>query len=192
MTPFKGINRVTSPFGYRKSPITGRTELHEGEDIVTDAAAWPHDAWKVRECTGGTVLRVTSDKWRGNYVDVQTSPGIFERYQHMHEIYVKPGQSVPQGTVLGMAGKTGDSTGVHLHMGVYKNGAAINPEQWSDVPNRVGRYPGNDTKDGVDPAPAPVAPKLYMITIGPASTGDMNTIEAMAKSLQLNTEVKDV
>ena len=190
MTPFKGTNRVTSPFGYRTSPIYGTAELHKGEDITT-TGTWPGPDWQVRECTGGTVLRVTSDKWRGNYVDVQTSPGVFERYQHMHEIYVKPGQNLPQGTLLGMAGKTGDSTGVHLHFEVQKNGVAINPEQWSDVPNRKGSYAGNDTLDGVEPAPEPEKPKLYILTIGPASTGDKNTLESTAKALQLGVEVAE-
>lgn len=146
MTPFKGTNRVTSPFGPRTSPITGRAEQHRGQDIVSNDGDW-----NVRECTGGTVIRVTSDKWRGKYVDIQTAPKDFERYQHMDSIAVKVGQVVKQGDIIGVAGNTGDVTGRHLHFGVYRNGSAeanaINPQQWSDVPNKVGSYPGNNNKD---------------------------------------------
>lgn len=156
MTPFKGTNRITSPFGPRRSPISGRQEQHKGEDIVT-SGTWPGDAWLVRECTGGTVLRVTKDQWRGNYVDVETWPGVFERYQHMHEIYVRPGRAVPQGFILGMAGKTGDSTGVHLHFEVQKSGGAVNPSAWSGVPNAVGSYAGDDKMDGAADVPVPGA-----------------------------------
>ncbi len=155
MTPFKGSNRVTSPFGPRQSPITGLAENHKGQDI-TAAGAWPGEAWLVRECTGGTVLRVTRDRWRGNYVDVQTAPGVLERYQHLHEIYVEEGQAAPQGAVLAMAGSSGDSTGVHLHFEVQKNGSALNPEAWSEVPNQKGSHPGNDN---LDAAPAPAKAK---------------------------------
>ncbi len=189
MTPFRGTNRVTSAYGPRRSPISGRQEQHKGEDIVA-AGAWPGEAWLVRECSGGTVLRVTSDQWRGNYVDVQTAPGVFERYQHMHEIYVRPGQGVPQGCILGMAGKTGDSTGPHLHFEVQKNGVAVNPAAWSDLPNAVGICPGNDKLDGEargeapgPPVPAvphlPGRPVLYEHNGIVASPGDAAATETL-------------
>lgn len=146
MTPFEGECRVTSPFGARKSPITGVAEQHKGIDIVT-TGNWPGAAWKVRECTGGTVLRIASDRWRGNYVDVQTDIGVFQRYQHLHEVYVVVGQAVKQGDAIGMAGKTGDSTGVHLHFEVQKNGVPAEPSAWCDVPNREGSHPGNSRMD---------------------------------------------
>ena len=190
MTPFKGTNRVTSPYGWRTSPINGQAQHHNGQDIV-GSGAYPGAGWEVRELTGGTVLRVTSDQWRGKYVDVQTSPGIFERYQHMKDIYAKVGQKVPQGTVLGMAGTTGDSTGVHLHFEVQKNGYAINPEVFSDIPNRVGTYAGNYTIDGVQPAPEPEKPKMYTLAVGPMTAGDKNILESQAKALGLPVAAKE-
>lgn len=194
MTPFAGTNRVTSPFGPRISPITKKTEHHNGQDIVTTGD------WTVRECTGGVVLRVTSDKWRGNYVDVQTAPGVFERYQHMARIYVKAGDRVPQGTPLGIAGSTGDSTGVHLHFEVQKNGAAVNPSPWSGIPNVIGSYPGNNNIDGKTQDPDPIVPvpsKMVTLQIGPMSSGDKSTIESLAapaieKAKELGLPVKFV
>ncbi len=163
MTPFASRNKITSPFGARTSPITGGQEQHRGQDITA-----PDGNWQVRECTGGTVIRVGYDNSRGNYVDVRTSPRHFERCQHMESIAVRAGQAVPQGTVLGMAGSTGASTGRHLHFGVYAAGPetdgytalaqintlerfAVEPSAWSDVPNQTGTHPGNNN---LDAAPA--------------------------------------
>ena len=192
MTPFKGKNKGTSPFGPRTSPITGRAEQHRGQDITA-----PDGDWQVREVTGGTVLRVTSDQWRGKYVDVQTKPGTFERYQHMDAIYVTVGQKVPQGTVLGMAGSTGDVTGRHLHFGVYQGGSAeanaVNPAAWSDVPNTVGTHPGDDNLDGATPAPVPPpTTTLYEFNGIIASTGDAADLEALLAEKQLTYMKKEV
>lgn len=190
MTPFKGTNRVTSVMGPRTSPITGKVEVHAGEDIVT-TGTYPGSAWEVRECTGGVVDKITSDKWRGNYVDVRTSSTTIERYQHMESIYVKAGQTVPQGTVLGMAGKTGDSTGIHLHFEVQVNGKAVNPEKWSDIPNRVGTYAGNDNIDGKTTTPPAPNAGLKYLKIGPASSGDVASIRNHATELGLPVEIID-
>lgn len=186
MTPFKGDNVVTSTYGPRKSPINGKREQHKGQDIVT-AGQWPGPAWLVRECTGGRVLRVSSDRWRGLYVDVETRAGTFERYQHLHEVLVHPGQAVPQGTVLGMAGKSGDSTGVHLHFEVQKNGAAILPSAWSGVPNTCKCHPGNSQLDN---RPAIQSPK-FILTIGPADENAKQQLVAQAKALGLACLAKE-
>lgn len=158
MTPFAGTNRVTSAFGYREYTYNGKLikEQHKGQDMVPTkypGEGVAESAWNVREVTGGRVLRVASDSARGNYVDIETAPGVFERYQHMKSIAVRVGQAVAQGALVGVAGNTGQSTARHLHFGVYKGGTAescaINPSQWSGLPNAAGSYPGNDDLDGV-------------------------------------------
>lgn len=163
MTSFQGPTSITSVAGPRNNPVTGKPETHKGIDEVTNGP-WPGTAWNVRECTGGTVINVSADALRGKFVDVRTSPTHVERYQHMHEIYVTVGQKVPQGTVLGMAGKTGSVTGVHLHFEVLKttsntiaaiNAAPwVNPAPWSDIPNKKGVYPGNNNIDNPEDEPA--------------------------------------
>lgn len=200
MTPFAGQNRVTSAFGPRKSPITGRAEQHRGQDIVPT-----NGNWAVRECTGGTVVRVAYDNARGKYVDVQTSSKIFERYQHMDSIAVAVGQAVPQGTVLGFAGSTGAVTGRHLHFGVYKNGTAeacaISSELWSGVPNFVGTYPGNDDLDSPVPAaeapasptaPVPSGAVLHEYGGIVASPGDGAALETLLRQLRIPFVKKEV
>lgn len=158
MTPFTGTNRITSPFGYREYWNKGRLvkEIHRGMDVVCTAFAGQAvaaDAWTVREVTGGRVLRVAYDAQRGHYVDVQTQPDTFERYQHLARVDVHVGQSVAQGEALGLAGSTGNSTGAHLHFGVYRGGSkeanAVQPSAWLGLPNRAGTFAGNSLRDGV-------------------------------------------
>lgn len=152
MTPFKGPNKVTSIFGYRTSPITGQRQHHNGIDSTA-----PDGDWSVRECTGGTVIETSIgyNYGRGNLVRVQCGNAV-ETYQHLSSISVKKGQTVKQGDIIGVAGKTGDSTGVHLHFEVTIGGKAVNPSEWCEIPNAIGTYPGNDNLD--DGGSLPSAP----------------------------------
>ena len=168
MTPFAGINRITSPYGYREYWYNGRLikEQHKGQDIVpTQQAgqALPESAWAVREVTGGTVTAVSTgyNGGRGNLVKVQTAPGVVEIYQHLKTITVKVGKTVRQGDVIGVAGSTGQVTGRHLHFEVQVNGTAVEPSAWSDLPNKAATYNGNDTLDH----PSEDVDKLYKATV---------------------------
>lgn len=196
MTPFKAKNRVTSAYGYREYYNSGKLikEYHKGLDIVPTAFAGEKvaaDAWQVREVTGGKVIRVSSDQWRGKYVDVQTAPNTFERYQHMASICVTVGQSVPQGTVLGVAGATGNVTGAHLHFGVYINGSAegnaVAPQLWCGIPNIASTYPGNDVLDN-----PPAAEKMYTVTSGKLSAGDKVSVEGYIRALGVDCTVTEL
>ena len=144
MTPFKGKNKVTSIFGWRTSPITGLRQHHNGIDSTA-----PGGDWDVRECTGGTVIETSIgyNYGRGNLVRVQCGNAV-ETYQHLASIAVTKGQAVKQGDIIGVAGKTGDSTGVHLHFEVTIGGTAVTPSEWCDIPNVIGTYDGNDNIDG--------------------------------------------
>ncbi|MEG1406541.1 MAG: M23 family metallopeptidase [Ruthenibacterium sp.] len=164
MTAFEGVNRVTSPHGYREVWVRGKLqrEVHRGHDIVPTRFAGEvvsESAWNVREVTGGVVLRIAYDKSRGNYIDVTTQKGVFERYQHLAKILVQVGQKVAQGAVIAVAGNTGNSTARHLHFGVYRGGSAernaIEPSAWDGLPNKAGIYSGNNTVDGAATPPVP-------------------------------------
>ena len=155
MTPFQGTNRITSPYGWRtyknSAGVTIR-EHHNGIDVVPtrypgeDVAG---NAWDFREVTGGKVVAVSTgwNAGRGTLIKVQTAPGVIEIYQHCAAVYVKVGQQVPQGTVLGRAGATGNVTGAHLHFEVQVNGSPVEPSAWLGLPNAGGTYDGNDTLD---------------------------------------------
>lgn len=154
MTPFAGINRITSPYGYREYWYNGRLikETHRGQDLVPTAQAGqalPESAWNVREVTGGTVVAASIgyNGGRGNLVKVQTATGVIEIYQHLKSIAVKAWHVLRQGDTIGVAGSTGQSTGRHLHFEVQVNGKAVEPSAWSSLPNKVGAYAGDDNLD---------------------------------------------
>lgn len=154
MTPFETINRITSPYGYREYVNKGKTikENHKGQDSVPTkfpGEVVPESAWNVREVTGGTVKETLLgyNGGRGNLVKVETAPGVIEIYQHLKSIAVKKGQTVKQGDMIGVAGSSGNVTGRHLHFEVQVNGVAVEPSEWSGVPNADGTYPGNNDLD---------------------------------------------
>jgi murein DD-endopeptidase MepM/ murein hydrolase activator NlpD len=118
---------ITSRFGWRTHPLTGSRRFHSGLDIGAPSGA-PAVA------TGaGTVI---SAGWNGGYgkaVIIQHSDTQQTLYGHLSEISVQAGQTVTQGTVIGLVGSTGNSTGPHLHfesrMPVDGVWTAVDPSQ---------------------------------------------------------------
>jgi murein DD-endopeptidase MepM/ murein hydrolase activator NlpD len=101
---------ITSGFGWRVHPITGTTRMHSGTDLGAPLgapvlAAYPGEV-AVADWMGGYGLTVVLRHVEGT----QES-----RYAHLSEIFVKPGDWVEQGVVIGRVGSTGMSTGPHLH-----------------------------------------------------------------------------
>ncbi|NJQ98002.1 MAG: M23 family metallopeptidase [Hydrococcus sp. CSU_1_8] len=102
--------RITSVFGWRVHPVTGNTRMHSGTDLGAPLgtpvlAAYPGEV-AVADSLGGYGLTVILRHEQGT----QES-----RYAHLSEIFVKPGDTVEQGAVIGRVGSTGLSTGPHLH-----------------------------------------------------------------------------
>jgi murein DD-endopeptidase MepM/ murein hydrolase activator NlpD len=101
---------ITSVFGWRAHPITGKWSFHSGTDLGapmgTPVLAAYSGQVSLAEVMGGYGLSVLLDHSRGSHET---------RYAHLSEVFVKPGQWVRQGTVIGLVGSTGNSTGPHLH-----------------------------------------------------------------------------
>ncbi|MCL1885117.1 MAG: M23 family metallopeptidase [Defluviitaleaceae bacterium] len=113
--------RITSGFGNRRDPITGRTAFHEGVDIPA-AANTP-----ILAAGGGTV---SFQGWRngyGNVVDIDHGGGLITRYAHNTSNAVTVGQRVERGDVIAYVGRTGRAISNHLHYEVLRNGQQINP-----------------------------------------------------------------
>lgn len=113
--------RVTSNFGYRIHPITGRRSFHSGVDIAAKhgTAVYAYSDGKVVEAG-----------WNGAYglnVVIDHGSGLKTRYAHLSKIYVKVGQRVTTAQRIGAVGSTGRSTGSHLHFEVIVNGTPRNP-----------------------------------------------------------------
>lgn len=115
---------VTSPYGYRKDPFTGKLSFHRGIDIggkLNDP---------VYAAARGTVHTVGSDKLHGNHVIVEHSEGLRTWYMHLNKATVKKGDAVDKGQIIGKLGTTGRSTGPHLHYEVIKSGKSIDPRTY--------------------------------------------------------------
>lgn len=117
--PTKGW--LTSRFGPRISPFTGRRQHHAGIDI---AAAMGAD---VVAPAAGRVVFVGRKGPLGNTVVLEHGFGVRTLYGHAEEIFVKIGEELERGTKLASVGNTGRSTGPHLHYVVEVNGKSRNP-----------------------------------------------------------------
>ena len=116
--PLKSI-KVTSPYGYRRNPFTGKLSWHNGLDLR--AKNEPTYAM-----IDGIVEKVGYDNRSGNYVTLRH--GNFHiSYCHLSSIIVRKGESVFPGIIVGITGNTGRSTGSHLHLTCKKDGKSINP-----------------------------------------------------------------
>ncbi len=117
--PAKGW--LTSRFGYRISPFTGKTTLHAGMDI----AAAPGSP--VYAPADGVVVFASYDESYGKLISIDYGFGVTTRFGHLSQIYVQVGQRVTKWDVVGAVGNTGRSTGPHLHYEVRINGTAVDP-----------------------------------------------------------------
>jgi len=119
--PLRARYYVSSNFGWRRSPFTGKRTFHNGVDMASPA--WT----PVYAALAGTVTAAGFHSVYGNYVIVTHHSGYRTLYGHMVGIKARKGQSVDTRTVLGWVGTTGLSTGPHLHFSVFKYGSAVNP-----------------------------------------------------------------
>lgn len=117
--PVKGI--LTSGFGRRRDPVTGRLAAHQGIDIATAPGR------RVQAPAAGIVVEAGRVGGLGNAVYISHGYGVTTRYGHLAKIDVKPGQRVNRGDAIGRVGNTGKSTGYHLHYEVRIDGQAVNP-----------------------------------------------------------------
>jgi len=120
--PVKGW--LTSTFGYRSSPFTGRRELHKGLDIATRSGT------PVIAPADGLVVFAGREGGFGNMVVIDHGYGITTRYGHNSSLEVKLGQKVKRGDMIARVGNTGRSTGPHVHYEVAVNGVSVNPSRY--------------------------------------------------------------
>lgn len=115
---------ISSYYGMRNDPFTGKREHHAGIDF-----AGKHGAEVV--AVGAGVVTWASERYGyGNLVEVTHGNGYATRYGHNHKILVKVGDKVEKGDTLALMGSTGRSTGPHVHFEVLKNGRSVNPSDY--------------------------------------------------------------
>jgi murein DD-endopeptidase MepM/ murein hydrolase activator NlpD len=120
--PVKGW--LTSTFGYRSSPFTGRRELHKGLDIATRSGI------PIIAPADGLVVFAGREGGFGNMVIIDHGYGITTRYGHCSSLETKLGQKIKRGDVVARVGNTGRSTGPHVHYEVAVNGVSVNPSRY--------------------------------------------------------------
>ena len=116
--PLKSI-KVTSPYGYRRDPFTGKLSWHNGLDL----RAKNEPAYAMMD---GIVEKIGYDNRSGNYVTLRHG-NFYISYCHLSSIIVRKGEYVYPGIIVGVTGNTGRSTGSHLHLTCKKDGKSINP-----------------------------------------------------------------
>ena len=116
--PLKSI-KVTSPYGYRRDPFTGKQSWHNGLDL----RAKNEPAYAMMD---GIVEKVGYDNRSGNYVTLRHG-NYHVSYCHLSSVIVGKGERVFSGTIVGVTGNTGRSTGCHLHLTCKKDGKSVNP-----------------------------------------------------------------
>lgn len=112
---------VTSPYGYRVHPISGRWLLHSGIDFGARSGT------PIRACRGGTVVRASWYGGYGNATIIDHGGGMQTLYGHQSAFAVGVGTRVVAGQHIGNVGSTGNSTGPHLHFEVYIHGRTVDP-----------------------------------------------------------------
>lgn len=117
--PVEGV--VSSPFGERTHPISGKHKMHHGIDI---AAEQGQEIYAVR---AGKVIFAGRKGGYGNTVEIRHADGTTSRYAHAQKIHVLVGDRVQAGECVADVGSTGHSTGPHLHFEIRKFGKSIDP-----------------------------------------------------------------
>lgn len=114
--------RVTSLFGYRTNPVSGKYTFHTGYDL---AAASGQDIYAMFP---GKVITAASESGYGNYVVIDHGNGLRTLYAHCSKLLVKKGQQVDAGSRIALVGSTGNSTGPHLHVEIRIDSVRYDPE----------------------------------------------------------------
>lgn len=131
----EGNFRLSSSFGWRSDPMSGRRTMHTGMDFAADKGV------KVYATGDGVVESVEYQfSGYGNQVVVNHGFGYKTRYAHLSAADVVEGMKVNRGDLVGRVGKSGKSTGPHLHYEVLYKGAHVNPYNYMDLSMSLEEY----------------------------------------------------
>lgn len=119
---------ITSRYGMRVHPVTGRYKLHDGTDFGVGCGT------PIRAAASGTIIQQYYNGGYGNRVilnnGIKRGASVVTTYNHLSRFAKSAGSKVSRGEVIGYVGSTGYSTGCHLHFMVIVNGSTQNPMGW--------------------------------------------------------------
>lgn len=112
---------ITSHYGPRQDPISGRPSFHFGLDMAGNSGD------TVRASLRGIVIRASSQGGHGQRIVLKHPWGYTTSYSHLSKIFVRPGDAIAKGQPIGEVGATGRATGPHLHFELHHNGKHLDP-----------------------------------------------------------------
>ena len=118
---------VSSSYGPRKHPVTGKYRMHHGIDL---AGTWQEN---ITVSADGTVVFAGYHGSFGKVIRIKHNYGIMTTYGHLAKINVKRGDLVIEGQVIGKMGRTGKVKGAHLHYEISVNGKSQNPAKYIKI-----------------------------------------------------------
>ena len=118
---------VSSPYGPRKHPVTGKYRMHHGIDL---AGTWQEN---ISVSADGTVVFAGYHGSFGKVIRIKHNYGIMTTYGHLAKINVRRGDLVSEGQVIGKMGRTGKVKGAHLHYEISVNGKSQNPATYIKI-----------------------------------------------------------
>ncbi len=117
---------ISSGFGRRTDPFTGKKKFHRGIDFAGKAGS------EVLAVAAGVVIASRWEKGYGNIVEIRHADGYVTHYAHNRENLVKVGDRVEKGETIAIMGSTGRSSGPHVHFEVRRNGKIVDPARFID------------------------------------------------------------
>lgn len=111
---------VSSAYGYRKDPFTGKRKFHAGTDYLTASE-------NVYAMMPGRIKKIGYDKKLGNFITIDHGD-LTVTYAHLHTVVGEKGETVGAGQSVGLSGSTGRSTGEHLHVSIRYKKDIVDPD----------------------------------------------------------------
>ena len=124
------LGEISSNYGWRKDPFTGKRDFHHGIDIASPSGS---------EVFATGAGRVVFNGWKEGYctmVEIEHKDGLSTIYAHNSKNLVKEGERVDRYQPIALVGNSGKSTGPHLHYEVRENGEPINPTKLTHIGTR--------------------------------------------------------
>ena len=115
---------ISSPYGMRTDPFTGRQAMHHGIDLAGQ------EGTNILAVAAGVVTWTGSQSGYGEMVEISHGDGFVTRYAHNKQNLVEPGDFVRKGEPIALMGSSGRSTGAHVHYEVYKHGRSVDPSSY--------------------------------------------------------------
>lgn len=121
---YPAYGRISDPYGWRTHPITGNRSFHNGLDIGNIVGT------PIYAVADGKVSSTGQQKYFGKFIGISHKFGYQTNFAHLHKIYVKKGEEVKRGQIIGEMGNSGRSTGSHLHFEVLRYNKYRNPYEY--------------------------------------------------------------